>query len=84
MKVLSDYCIRDLRKQQAGWVLNGEPKELKADDLSAFVISPRGITFAFDPYAVGPYAEGSYFVVVGYKDLKGIINPAGPLRQFLK
>src|SRR3990167_590708 len=84
VKVLSDYCIRDLRKQQAGWVLNGELKELKADDLSAFVISPRGITFAFAPYAVGPYVEGSYFVTVGYAGLKGAINPGGPLKQFLK
>lgn len=84
IKVLSDYCIRDLRKQQAGWVLNGELKELKADDLSAFVISPRGITFAFAPYAAGPYVEGSYFVTVGYAELKGAVNPAGPLKQFLK
>jgi hypothetical protein len=84
IKVLSDYCIRDLRKQQAGWVLNGELKELKADDLRAFVISPRGITFAFAPYAAGPYVEGSYFVTVGYAELKGIINPGGPLKQFLK
>lgn len=84
IKVLSDYCIRDLRKQQAGWVLNGELKDLKADDLGAFVISPRGITFAFAPYAAGPYVEGSYFVTVGYGELKGIINPGGPLKQFLK
>lgn len=84
IKVLSDYCIRNLRKQQAGWVLNGELKELKADDLSAFLISPRGITFAFAPYAAGPYVEGSYFVTVGYGELKGAVNPAGPLRQFLK
>jgi hypothetical protein len=83
-KVLSDYCIRDLRKQQAGWVLNGELKELKADDLSAFVISPRGVTFAFAPYAAGPYVEGSYFVTVGFAELKGAVNPSGPLRQFLK
>ncbi|MEW6145144.1 MAG: DUF3298 and DUF4163 domain-containing protein [Thermodesulfobacteriota bacterium] len=84
MKVLSDYCIRDLRRQQAGWVLNGELKELKADDLSAFVISPRGITFAFAPYAVGPYVEGSYFVTVGYGEIKGVAKTDGPLRQFLK
>ncbi len=84
IKVLSDYCIRDLRKQQAGWVLNGELKELKADDLLAFVISPRGVTFAFAPYAAGPYAEGSYFVTIGYTELKDAVNPAGPLKQFLK
>ena len=84
IKVLSDYCIRDLGKQQAGWVLNGQLKELKAEDLSAFAISPRGITFAFAPYAAGPYVEGSYFVTVGYAELKRIINPGGPLKQFLK
>jgi hypothetical protein len=84
LKILSDYCIRDLRKQQAGWVLNGELKELKADDLSAFVISPRGVTFAFAPYAAGPYVEGSYFVTVGFAELNGAVNPSGPLRQFLK
>lgn len=84
MKVLSDYCLRDLKKQRAGWVLNGELKEFKADDLSAFAVSPRGITFAFAPYAVGPYVEGSYFVTVGFGELKGIINPDGALRQFMK
>lgn len=84
IKVLSDYCVRDLKKQQAGWVLNGELKAFKADDLGPFLVSPRGITFAFAPYAVGPYVEGSYFVTVGFSELKGIINPGGPLKQFLK
>lgn len=84
IKVLSDFCIRDLRKQEAGWVLNGELKELKAEDLKAFVITPGGITFAFAPYAAGPYVEGAYFVTVGYGEIKGVVKPDGPLRQFLK
>lgn len=84
LKVLSDYCISDLGKQQAGWVLNGELKELKAEDLGAFVVSPGGLTFAFAPYVAGPYVEGPYYVTVGYGELKGIINPSGPLKQFLK
>jgi Deacetylase PdaC/Protein of unknown function (DUF3298) len=84
IKALSDYCINDLRKQNAGWVVNGELKRLKAGDLKMFIVSPRGITFAFAPYAVGPYVEGPYFVTVGYGGLKGLINPKGPLKQFLK
>ncbi|HET7289304.1 MAG TPA: DUF3298 domain-containing protein [Thermodesulfobacteriota bacterium] len=84
IKALSDFCIRDLRKQQAGWVLNGELKELKAEDLSAFAVSPGGVTFAFAPYVAGPYVEGPYFVTVGYGELKGALKPDGPLRQFLK
>ena len=84
IKVISDFCMRDLRKQEAGWVLNGELKELKAEDLKAFVISPGGVTFAFAPYMVGPYVEGPYFVTVGFRDIKGVARPDGPLRQFLK
>jgi Deacetylase PdaC/Protein of unknown function (DUF3298) len=84
IKALSDYCINDLRKQNAGWVVDGELKELNAEDLKMFVVSTRGITFAFAPYAVAPYVEGPYFVTVGYGDLKGLINPKGPLKEFLK
>jgi hypothetical protein len=84
IKVISDFCMRDLRKQEAGWVLNGELKELKSEDLKAFVISPGGVTFAFAPYVAGPYVEGPYFVTVGYSELKGVVKPDGPLRQFLK
>ena len=84
IKALSGHCIGDLRRQKAGWVLNGELKELKSGDLSVFAVSPRGITFAFAPYVAGPYVEGPYFVLVSYSDLKGIINPQGPLKQFLK
>jgi hypothetical protein len=84
IKALSDFCINDLRKQKAGWVVDGELKVLKAEDLNKFIVSPRGITFAFAPYTAGPYVEGSYFVVVGYGDLKGMINPAGPLKEFVK
>ena len=84
IKVLSDSCMRELRKQEAGWVLNGELTELKAEDLKAFAISPGGITFAFAPYVVGPYVEGPYFVTVGYGEIKSVVRQDGPLRQFLK
>ncbi|HVY56094.1 MAG TPA: DUF3298 and DUF4163 domain-containing protein [Thermodesulfobacteriota bacterium] len=84
LNVLSDLCIRDLRKQQAGWVLSGELKELKAEDLGAFAISPGGITFAFAPYVVGPYVEGPYFVTIGYGGIKDIVKADGPLGQFIK
>lgn len=79
LKALSDYCINDLRRQNAGWVVDGQLKELGTDDLSAFAVSPRGISIAFAPYAVGSYAEGSYFVTVPYSALKEVIDPAGPI-----
>lgn len=82
LKALSSYCINDLLVKKAGWIVNGEITSFKEQDLGVFAISPEGIKFAFAPYAVGPYAEGSYFVVVPFTEIKRIIDPKGPLRQF--
>ena len=82
LKVLSAYCINDLLVKKAGWIVNGEITSFNEEDLGVFALSPEGIKFAFAPYAVGPYAEGSYFVVVPFREIKRIIDPKGPLRQF--
>jgi len=83
VKALSEYCIKDLGKQGASWVVNGEIKSLKEDEIGPFALSPRGIQFAFAPYAVGPYSQGAYFVTIDYSHLKNVINPQGPLAQFI-
>lgn len=83
IKRLSDYCLNDLRKKGAGWVVNGELKEFKEEDLGVFAVSPRGIMFAFAPYAVGSYAEGPYFVEIAYGELRGVLNPEGPLKKLV-
>ena len=83
VKVLSENCIKDLGKQGAAWVVNGEIKSLKEDEIGPFALSPRGIQFAFAPYAVGPYSQGAYFVTIDYNYIKNVINPEGPLAQFV-
>ena len=84
IKVISDLIIKDLKKQKAGWVVNGEIKSLKEDEIGPFALTPVGIRFAFAPYAVGPYAEGAYFVSISYETLYSVINSDGPLGQFIK
>ncbi len=83
VKVLSDLIIADLIKQKAGWIANGEIKSLKQDEIGPFALSPRGIQFAFAPYAVGPYSDGAFFVTISFDDLHNIIDQEGPLRQFI-
>ena len=83
LKALSTYCINDLLLKGAGWIVNGEIESFSEQDLGVFALSPEGIKFAFAPYAVGPYTEGSYFVIVPFRELRGIINPKGPLSQFV-
>lgn len=50
---------------------------------SNFVLTPStvpgklgGITFVFDPYAIGSYAEGPYEVTVPYVAIKDVLAPA--------
>jgi hypothetical protein len=49
---------------------------------SNFVLTPSntpgkigGLTFVFDPYAIGSYAEGPYEVTVPYLAIKGVLAP---------
>lgn len=84
VKVLSELIIKDLQKQKAGWVVNGEIKSLKEDEIGPFALSPRGIQFAFAPYAVGPYSDGAFFVTIGYENLKSILKSNGPIAHFFE
>ena len=83
VKALSSYCMNDLLLQEAGWITSGEIKSFTEKELEVFAITPEGIKFAFAPYAVGSYAEGSYFVTVPFGELKRIIDPKGTLGHFL-
>ena len=42
------------------------------------------MTFGFEPYAVGPYAQGTFFVTVPFGVLEPVIDPVGPLKAFVK
>ena len=71
---LSDLCLRDLKKQEASSVADGTLTSLGKDELAVFTISPRGLTFYFDPYAVGSYAEGPYEVTLGFDTLSDVLK----------
>ena len=83
LKVLSDSCIKELRKQNAENVVNGEIKSFNQGDMSVFTLSSGGIRFVFAPYQVGPYSQGTFFVNVPYKELQKYLKPNGPLSQFV-
>lgn len=84
MDTLSGLCINRLKKQKAGWVIGGEVRGFKEEELGVFALSPAGLVFAFAPYAVGSYAEGPYFVNIPFSELEGLIDPRGPLKQFVR
>jgi len=83
ISALSDYLIDALRKQNAQWVVEGQVKSFKAEDLSAFYLRPHALTFIFQQYAVGPYAQGTFFVRVPFSAVAAYLNPFGPLSRMI-
>ena len=74
MEVISSYCLVELKEAEASLVVNGEIKSLNADDLSAFTLDAKNLTFHFDPYAVASYAEGPFEVTVPLEAVKEGLN----------
>jgi hypothetical protein len=72
---LSAYCIADLKKQEAAWVVDGATESFTAEELSTFTVSRAGVTIHFAPYAVGPYVQGTFQVTVALKEIGGMLKP---------
>lgn len=84
LALLSPYIANALLEQGAQWVVDGSVDGFTGDELSVVTVSPTGLQFGFEPYAVGPYAQGTFFVTVPFGVLEPVIDPAGPLRAFVE
>ena len=82
VKVVSDLCLDDLRRQGASSVVSNEITELNATDLSCFALTDTGMIFYFGPEAVGPYSDGSFDVFIPYEKLADHLRPDGLHRAF--
>ncbi|MDX6612070.1 MAG: hypothetical protein QOD75_1256 [Blastocatellia bacterium] len=92
LKVLSAYCIDDLKKQAKAQGAGAAPTENwiqtgaapKPANYRSWTITRKGLVITFDPYQVGPYAAGPQYVTIPHAALKEIVNVEGPLGQFVK
>ena len=64
-----EKVIDDLLRQEAFWVGQGEVTKETEWLLDAFVLTPSGVSILFDPYEVGPYAQGPFEVLIPYGEL---------------
>lgn len=93
LRALSDYCIRDLKRQMRESDME-DPSAMDADieegakpdakNFKSWLLTRRGLEITFDPYQVGPYAAGPQRVLVPYAALKDLINPEGPAGRFVR
>jgi uncharacterized protein DUF3298/peptidoglycan-N-acetylmuramic acid deacetylase PdaC-like protein len=85
LKVISDYCIAELRERKIGqddWIREGAGAEMK--NYERWNIVPEGLLITFDTYQVAAYVEGPQVALIPFSKLKGIIKPGGPLEGLVK
>jgi hypothetical protein len=90
LQTIANYCVADLKKQSKEKKLDlsddqiAEGAAAKATNYESWTITNKGVGINFDAYQVGPYAAGPQYVLVPYSTLKDLVNPDGPVGQFVK
>ncbi|HEV2704458.1 MAG TPA: RsiV family protein [Pyrinomonadaceae bacterium] len=92
LRVLSDYCIADLKRQAARQgadsMLTDEGIEQGAaaetESFHSWLLTRDGLEITFDPYEVAPYAAGSQSVLIPYDVLKQILKPDGVVASLMR
>ncbi len=89
VKVISDYCIKDLKQQakkEKDSMLTDDMIQsgasARAENFNAWTITKQGLWITFDPYQVAAYAAGPQQVLVPYAALKALIKSDGPISAF--
>lgn len=78
--VLSPLILQSLREREAGWVENGDYRDISELVFDSFVITPQGLTFIVPPYEAGSWAEGTFWVKVPFKEIVDVLAKNGPLK----
>jgi hypothetical protein len=72
--VANRLVIPRLKALGASWFQEGSRTSLEPNEVENFVTTPSGITWIFDPYAAGPYAEGEFFVKVPWSEVRAAVS----------
>ncbi len=81
LQAISDYSIKTL--QAAGKLDFPEGAQPKPENYQSWNIRKDGLQINFDDYQVTPHAVGPQTVIIPYSALTSLINPKGPLAQFI-
>jgi len=79
---LPNLVFDQLKSARATWLEAGEITSFDVESLRRWALTPIGIEFFFAPYEVDCFAAGAYSAFVSYDELRGFLNPVGPVSQF--
>ncbi len=84
LQVLANYCRADLVGRNIGFDASQTGADPVPDNYRNWNISPDGLVITFDTYQVAAGAAGPQIVTIPYTDLQAIIDPNGPLANFIQ
>jgi hypothetical protein len=84
LETIANYCIAQLRSRNIGFDEGfSSGAQPLPENYGSWNVTPAGLLITFDSYQVAAYAAGPQEEVIPYAELKPIIDPNGPLAQFL-
>lgn len=86
VNVISDYCIKDLKRQAQMNGMDPDPfidtgAGPREENFRNFNLTKDALIIHFNEYQAGCYAEGPKEVRIPYDDIRDMINPDGPLGE---
>ena len=81
---IADYSRTELEKTDffAGFETGADPTPENYRNWN-WATEPPSLVISFDPYQVGPYAAGPQEIVIPIQNLSGLLDPAGPVGEFV-
>jgi len=80
LDVIAAYTVSTLKQQER--LLFPEGAQATVENYSHWNFDRGGLLFTFDPYQVGPYAQGGSEVLVPYTLLGDLLNPDMPIWRY--
>ncbi len=77
-----EFLMPRLQAQEAGFMADEEEGRLYPHVPEAFLPTPAGISWVFEPYAVDAYARGDVVVKAPWGEASSILRPDAPLTAF--
>ena len=81
---LETNILLELEQKEAAWVVDGSTTSITPEDLYSVLISPKGFDISFDPYHMGPYAQGHIDITLPFEYVGPIVNEEGVLKEVLE
>jgi Protein of unknown function (DUF3298) len=85
LQTISTYCAAQLKARDIGFDSGfSQGADPTPDHYRSWNITADGLLITFDEYQVAAYAAGPQLVTVPYSELKTLIDPQGPLENFIQ